>query len=88
MCKGLSVDDIDVMVSPYGCWGRPHKACEKAGIPIIVVKENACVLEHSYGHCNPIWAKNYFEATGIISAMGAGITLESVCRPLKLTKVL
>ena len=86
--KGLSVDDIDVMVSPYGCWGRPHKACEKAGIPIIVVTENKTICDHPYGHCNPVWSKNYLEAAGVIAAMGAGITLSSVRRPLEYTKVL
>ena len=85
--KGLSVKDIDVMVSPFGCWGRPHRACEKAGIPIIVVKENTCILEHPFGHCNPIWVKNYLEAAGYISCMRAGVSPESVRRPLEKTKV-
>ena len=44
--KGLSVKDIDVMVSPFGCWGRPHEACEKAGIPIIIVMENTTTLKN------------------------------------------
>ena len=55
--EGLSVEDIDVMVSPYGCWGRPHYACVEAGIPIIVVKENRCVLDESYSE-NAGWAAN------------------------------
>ncbi len=88
MGMGLSVNDIDVMVSPFGCWGRPHIACEKAGIPIIVVKENKTVCEHPYGHCNPIWVKNYLEAAGYISCMRAGISPESVRRPLADTIVL
>ncbi|MHA1612035.1 MAG: DUF3326 domain-containing protein, partial [Promethearchaeota archaeon] len=37
---GLGVEDIDCMISPYGCFGPPHKACLEAGIPVIVVKEN------------------------------------------------
>ena len=86
--EGLSVGDVDVMVSPFGCWGRPHKACEEAGVPIIVVTENKCILNHPYGHCNPIWSKNYLEAAGVIAAMGAGITLGSVRRPLEYTKVI
>ncbi len=85
---GLSVNDIDVMVSPYGCWGRPHKACEKAGIPIIIVTENKTICDFPYGEHCPIWAKNYLEAAGVISAMKAGITIESVRRPLKETKVI
>ena len=84
--KGLSVTDIDVMVSPYGCWGRPHYACVEAGIPIIVVKENSCVLDNKCG--DVIIVENYLEAAGVIAAMNAGISLESVRRPLKATEVL
>ena len=85
--KGLSVDDIDVMVSPSGCWGRPHEACKKAGIPILSVKENSCVFGN-YDPPGTIPVDNYLEAAGLIAAMKAGITLESVRRPLKETKIL
>ena len=85
--KGLSVDDIDVMVSPYGCWGRPHYACVEAGIPIIVVKENTCVLNVT-PTASVIEVENYLEAAGVISAMRAGVTLESVRRPLEPTEVI
>lgn len=85
--KGLSVNDIDVMVSPYGCWGRPHYACVEAGIPIIVVKENTCVLDETPTG-EVIEVENYLEAAGVISAMRAGITLESIRRPLAATKII
>ncbi len=85
--KGLSVDDIDVMVSPSGCWGRPHYACKEAGIPIIVVKENTCVLNLEPAS-DVIEVDNYLEAAGVIAAMKAGITLESIRRPLKPTIVI
>jgi len=87
--KGLSVNDVDVMVSPK-CWERPHDACKKAGIPIIVVSENTTVCEYPYGVHYPniiIWAKNYLEAAGIVAAMEAGISLDSVRRPLKYTEI-
>ncbi len=85
--KGLSVDDIDVMVSPAGCWGRPHYACQEAGIPILSVKENSCV----FGNVDPsgtIPVDNYWEAAGYIAAMSAGICPKSVRRPLKPTVIL
>ncbi len=85
--KGLSVDNIDVMVSPK-CWGRPHDACEKANIPIIIVSKNKTVCDFPYGHHDVIFVKNYFEAVGIIKAMEQGITLESIRRPLKETEVI
>lgn len=85
--KGLSVDDIDVMVSPSGCWGRPHHACQEAGIPIIVVRKNPCFLDKMPA-CDVIFVENYLEAAGVMSAMKAGISLESIERPLKATKVI
>lgn len=85
--KGLSVANIDVMVSPM-CWGRPHNACEKAGIPIIIVSENKTVHDFPYGHHKVLFAKNYLEAAGIIMAMRSGVSRESVSRPLKPTEVI
>ncbi len=85
--KGLSVKDIDVMVSPFGCWGAPHVACEKAGIPIIIVKENRCVLDFPYGNHNPIWVKNYLEAAGVLMAMKSGINVASIKRPIESVEV-
>ncbi len=86
--KGMSVKDIDVLVSPYGCWGRPHVACEMAGIPIIIVKENKCVLDFPFGEHNPIWTKNYLEAAGVIVAMKEGVCLSSLRRPLPYTEII
>lgn len=85
--KGLSVDDIDCMVSPIGCVGRPHEACLEAGIPIIVVKENTTVLNEPPPE-GAILVENYWEAAGIISCMRAGVLPASVRRPLEQTKVI
>ena len=68
---GLSVDDIDCLVSPLNCYGRPHKACEKAGIPIITVKENTTCLDIEPQHHD--WVDNYFEAAGYIQSLKEGI---------------
>ncbi len=89
--KGLGVKDVDVLVSPFGCWGRPHLACYKAGIPIIVVRENTTIYkkevcgEHRGGKV--IYVENYHEAAGIIAGMNIGLTKESVRRPLERVKV-
>lgn len=83
---GLSVTDMNVMVSPHGCWGRPHYACVEAGVPIIAVKENTCVLNQP-PISNVIEVENYLEAAGVVMAMRAGISVESTRRPLKPTKV-
>lgn len=85
--EGWSVEDIDVMVSPCGCWGRPHYACVEAKIPIIMIKENKCVLNIQPAS-EVIYVENYLEAAGYIAAMKAGISSASVRRPLEKTRIL
>jgi len=75
--KGLSVKDIDCLVTPDNCFGRPHKACIDADIPIIVVKENNTILNNTMPK-SFIFAENYLEAAGIISILKIGITQKSV----------
>jgi len=67
-------------------FGRPHTACMRAGIPVIVVEENKTVLKDKMPD-SFIIAKNYLEAAGIISARKAGITISSIRRPLERTKI-
>ncbi len=75
--RGLSVRDIDVMVSPDGCFGPPHTACLKRGIPVIVVRENKTIC--GWTAINEfIYVDNYWEAAGIVSCMKSGIKKESV----------
>ena len=31
--KDLACEDVDFLLSPYGCWGKPHQACVERGIP-------------------------------------------------------
>ncbi len=78
--KGLSVKDVDVMVAPWGCLGPAHRACIKAGVPIIEVRENKTVLNRPPVD-GGIVAENYWEAAGIIMTMRAGIAREAVRRP-------
>lgn len=77
--------DIDFMVSPWGCWGAPHIACELNSIPVIVVMENNTILNVKLG--KHILVRNYAEAVGVIQAMKEGISLESLQRPLNGVKI-
>ncbi len=87
--KGLSCRDVDVMVSPYGIFGRPHIACKKNHIPIIYVEENTTSISRPIGYSkNDVIVKNYLEAVGVIQAMKIGITLESVRRPIRKTRII
>lgn len=79
----LRVDDIDLMVSPDGCWGAPHEACANWEIPIIFVRENKTIyapLDIVPKNC--IMVDNYVEAAGVISSMKAGVSRASVRRGL------
>lgn len=87
--KGISVGDMDVMVSPVGCWGRPHTACVDAGIPIIFVRENTCVQNINIPYPKKyVSVANYLEAAGMIACMREGIHPTSVRRPLPATEVI
>ena len=78
---GISVADVDFLVTPVDCVGRPHHACLKAGIPVIAVKENTNCLNDPMPD-EFILVDNYLEATGLIAAMRIGVSRESVRRPL------
>lgn len=90
--KGLHVTDVDFMISPYGCWGKPHIACAQAKIPMIIVKENKTIYETYANITRPphelIFVENYLEAAGYIQSIKAGVSLESIRRPLAETKIL
>lgn len=84
---GISCNDVAVMISPMGCWGEPHRACENQGIPIIVVKENTTVLHERMGD-SCIYVDNYLEAVGVIQSMKLGMTIESLRNKVYKTKII
>lgn len=83
---GLSVKDIDYLITPMGCVGRPHQACMEASIPIIAVRENTTVLNDEMPS-DWIYLDTYLEVAGFLQMKKVGITLESIRRPLKPTIV-
>jgi len=84
---GISVTDVDAMVSPYGCFGPPHQACLDAGIPVIVVRENKSCLKVPENK-KFIYVENYLEAAGLLMSMRAGVHPSTVRRPIAHTKVI
>ncbi len=80
--KGLSVDDVDFLITPADCVGEPHHACIKADIPVIAVRENKTVLKDKMPE-SFIVVDNYLEAAGLLMAYKAGIDASSVRRPVK-----
>ena len=87
--KVIKVLDMDIMISPMGCFGPAHKSCLKYNIPIIVVRENKSVLnDFEDGDERFTFVDNYIEAAGLIMAMKAGVHPSTVRRPLEYTKIL
>ena len=83
----LRVHDIDIMISPMGCFGRPHQACLDRNIPIMVVRENKTVL-NDFEDNDPrfIFVDNYIEAAGRLQCLKAGVHYPTVRRPVEWTK--
>jgi hypothetical protein len=84
--KGFSSSFVDFMITPDNCYGRPHKACQEAGIPVIVVKENKTVLDNPMPE-DFIFVDNYLEAAGVVMSMYTGIHPSLVRRPITHTKI-
>lgn len=84
---GLTNKDVDYLVTPMGCVGRPHQACMEAGIPIIAVRENKSVLKDPMPE-DWIYLDTYLEAAGFLMAQNIGLSVESVRRPLGPTIVM
>lgn len=87
----VSAADVSCLVIPDGCLGLPTIAALEQGITVIAVRENENLMENDLTLLP--WApgqfhmvENYWEAAGVLNALKAGITPESVRRPLPDTK--
>lgn len=88
----ISASDISCIVIPDGCLGLPTLAALEQGIPVIAVKENRNNMQNDltllpFPKGKLFIVENYLEATGVIASLKAGVTVESVRRPLAKTKV-
>jgi hypothetical protein len=88
----LSVEDISCLIIPDGCIGLPTLAALEQGIPVIAVRDNKNKMENDLSVLP--WAdnqlhivNNYLEVVGVMTAIKAGITLESVRRPILPSKI-
>lgn len=90
--KGLNVENISCLIIPDGCLGLPVLACIEHGIPVIAVKNNnrmkndLNLLPFKRGQL--YFAENYMEAVGIMTAIKAGISIDTIKRPICWTNVL
>jgi hypothetical protein len=87
----ISAKDIDCLIIPDHCLGIPVMAAIKQGIPIIAIRENTNRMQNDLNNIfknKIIYAENYPEAVGIMTALKAGIALETIKRPLIPTTVI
>jgi len=89
----VTAEDVSCLVIPDGCVGLPTLAAMEQGIPVIAVRENRNrmrnrLLDFPVRSGNLITVDSYLEAAGVLAALRAGVSLESVRRPLKRTVVL
>lgn len=88
--KGLTLEDISCTIIPDGCIGLPTLSCLENNIPVIAVRENKNNMKN---HLEDLYFKkgkffvvdNYLEAVGIMNSLKAGVSPESVRRPIKHT---
>jgi len=88
----LTAADISCLIIPDKCVGLPILAALEQGITVIAVRENTNLMENNLALLP--WAEgqlhvvdNYWEAVGVMAAIKAGITPNSLRRPLGATRV-
>ncbi len=89
----ITVSDISCLIIPDGCVGLPTLAAIEQGIPVIAVKENKNRMKNNleelpFAPGKLFIVENYWEVVGVMNALKAGVTPESVRRPLAQTKVI
>lgn len=80
--------DVSCLVIPKWCLGMPILAAHERGIPIIAVNDqlevgNVCCTDY----VDAIVVDNYIEAAGAVAALRAGISVETLRRPISKVKV-
>ena len=88
----ISAEDISCLVIPDKCVGLPTIAALEQGIPVIAVRENDTVMKNDlsmlgFSERGLFVVDSYVEALGLMSALKAGVAVESIRRPIKRTKV-
>ncbi len=69
--EDITRKDVDALITPAGCIGRPHRACLDAGIPVIAVEENTSA--YNFRDSRIVYVDNYLEAAGYLSCIKAGV---------------
>ncbi len=88
----ITAADVSCLVIPDGCIGLPTLAALEQGIPVIAVRENRNLMRNDlqalpFAPGKLFVVDNYLEAVGIMTALKAGVSVDSVRRPLAPTAV-
>jgi len=88
----LTAADVSCLVIPDGCVGLPTLAALEQGIPVIAVRENKNCMQNDltalpFAPGKLIIVENYLEAAGVMTALRAGVAVETVRRPIRHTIV-
>ncbi|MBU0482816.1 MAG: DUF3326 domain-containing protein, partial [Proteobacteria bacterium] len=89
----MSVADVSCLIIPDKCVGLPTLAALEQGITVIAVKENRNRMQNRldslpFEKGKLIFVDNYLEAAGVMRAIKAGVSIESLRRPLTFTNVI
>ena len=82
----MTAEDVSCLILPDGCIGLPTLAALEQGIPVIAIREGRGIMANDLTilpwQSNQLFVvENYWEAAGVLSALRAGITPNSVRRP-------
>ena len=88
----IAAEDISCLVIPDKCVGLPTIAALEQGIPVIAVRENRTLMQNNLSELGfsargLFVVDSYVEALGLMSALKAGVAVESISRPLEHTRV-
>lgn len=91
--KGMNVEDISCLIIPDGCVGLPTLAAIEQGIPVIAVKENKNYMRNNleslpFKKGQLFIVENYLEAVGVMQSLKAGVSIDTVRRPIPYTTAL
>ena len=88
----IGLNEISCLVLPDGCIGLPVLAALENDIPVIAVKDRTSKMKNDLRRL-PFktgklhFAENYLEAVGIASSIRAGLAVDTLTRPIKMTRI-
>ena len=89
----MTVADLSCLIIPDNCIGLPTLAAIEQGIPVIAVRENENCMQNNleklpFDSGKLFIVDNYLEAVGVMTALRAGVAIETVRRPITATRII